>query len=94
MATRTGSAYGIRERLAPPTRFVKLEGDAVFCYAAAGTFADAERFVELIEVCYFDFSNRLLDMTRATTCRCDACKAIPTLGLKVRHAFRHVHGGA
>ena len=72
----------IRERLAPPMRFVKLEGDAVFCYAEAGAFADGERFVELIEVCYFDFSNRLLDMTRATTCRCDACKAIPTLGLK------------
>ena len=72
----------IRERLAPPMRFVKLEGDAVFCYADAGAFADGERFIELIEVCYFDFSNRLLDMTRATTCRCDACKAIPTLGLK------------
>ena len=72
----------IRERLAPPMRFVKLEGDAVFCYAEAGAFADGERFVELIEVCYFDFSNRLLDMTRATTCRCDACKAIPSLGLK------------
>ena len=72
----------IRERLAPPMRFVKLEGDAVFCYADAGAFADGERFVELIEVCYFDFSNGLLDMTRATTCRCDACKAIPTLGLK------------
>jgi hypothetical protein len=72
----------IRERLAPPMRFVKLEGDAVFCYADAGAFADGERFVELIEVCYFDFSNRLLDMTRATTCRCDACAAIGSLGLK------------
>jgi uncharacterized protein YndB with AHSA1/START domain len=72
----------IRERLAPPMRFVKLEGDAVFCYAEAGAFAEGERFVELIEVCYLDFSNRLLDMTRATTCRCDACKAIPSLGLK------------
>ncbi|MEO6196952.1 MAG: DUF2652 domain-containing protein [Dehalococcoidia bacterium] len=72
----------IRERLAPPMRFVKLEGDAVFCYAEAAAFQDGERLVELIEVCYFDFANRLLDMTRATTCRCDACKAIPTLGLK------------
>ena len=72
----------IRERLSPPMRFVKLEGDAVFCYAEAGAFADGERFVELIEVCYFDFSNRLLDMTRATTCRCDACAAIGSLGLK------------
>jgi len=54
----------IRERLSPPMRFVKLEGDAVFCYAEAAAFAYGERFVELIEVCYFDFSNRLLDMTR------------------------------
>jgi len=72
----------IRDRLAPPMRFVKLEGDAVFCYADAGAFKDGERLVELIEVCYFDFSNRLLDMTRGTTCRCDACAAIPSLGLK------------
>ncbi len=72
----------IRSRLAPPMKFVKLEGDAVFCYAAANAFKDGERFVELIEVCYFDFANRLQDMTRATTCKCDACKAIPSLGLK------------
>jgi hypothetical protein len=72
----------IRSRLAPPMKFVKLEGDAVFCYADANAFKDGERFVELIEVCYFDFANRLQDMTRATTCKCDACRAIPTLGLK------------
>jgi hypothetical protein len=72
----------IRERLVPPMRFLKLEGDAVFCYAAAETFREGERLVELIEACYFDFSNRLLDMTRATTCRCAACAAIPSLGLK------------
>ena len=72
----------IRSRLAPPMTFVKLEGDAIFCYAAENAFKDGERFVELIEVCYFDFANRLQDMTRATTCKCDACKAIPTLGLK------------
>jgi uncharacterized protein YndB with AHSA1/START domain len=72
----------IREKLAPPMGFVKLEGDAVFCYAEAQALRDGERFVELIEACYFDFSNRLQDMARATTCRCDACAAIPTLGLK------------
>jgi|SRR5438132_3097477 len=63
-------------------RFVKLEGDAVFCYADAETFREGERLVELIEACYFDFSNRLLDMARATTCRCNACAAIGSLGLK------------
>jgi uncharacterized protein YndB with AHSA1/START domain len=72
----------IRERLAPPMRFVKLEGDAVFCYADAESFEDGERLVELLEACYFDFSNRLLDMTRSTTCRCDACAAISSLDLK------------
>jgi hypothetical protein len=72
----------LRERLAPPMRFVKLEGDAVFCYSSAATFRDGERFVELIEACYFDFSNRLLDMARATTCRCNACASIGSLGLK------------
>src|SRR5947208_16940696 len=66
----------IRERLAPPMRFVKLEGDAVFCYGDGATFRDGERLIELIESCYFDFSNRLLDMTRAATCRCNACAAI------------------
>ena len=72
----------IRQRLAPPLRFVKLEGDAVFCYAEAGAFREGERLVELIEACYFDFSNRLLDMARATTCHCSACTAIGSLGLK------------
>ena len=72
----------IRERLVPPMRFVKLEGDAVFCYADGAAFADGERFVEMIEACYVDFSNRLLDMQRATTCRCNACSAIESLGLK------------
>ena len=72
----------IRERLAPPMRFVKLEGDAVFCYAEAQALQNGERFVELIEACYFGFANRLLDMARGTTCRCDACAAIPSLGLK------------
>lgn len=72
----------IRERLAPPMRFVKLEGDAVFCHADASTFDDGERLLELIETCYFDFSNRLLDMQRGTTCRCAACLSIGALDLK------------
>jgi Protein of unknown function (DUF2652) len=81
----------IRERLAPPMRFVKLEGDAVFSYADQSTFRDGERFIELIEACYFDFSNRLVDMTRSTTCPCNACAAIGSLGLKfIGHFGRYV----
>ncbi|MDP9237534.1 MAG: DUF2652 domain-containing protein [Chloroflexota bacterium] len=72
----------IRERLAPPLRFVKLEGDAVFCYADEAAFPDGERLVELIEACYFDFSNRQDNMVRGTTCRCNACASMGSLGLK------------
>ena len=72
----------IRERLSPPMRFVKREGDAVFCYANEASFEDGERLVELIERCYFDFSNRLLDMERGTTCRCAACASMGSLDLK------------
>jgi hypothetical protein len=74
----------VRERLVPPMKFVKLEGDAVFCYAEGAVFRDrdGERFIELIEVCYFDFSNRLLNMARNTTCPCSACAAIGALDLK------------
>ena len=72
----------VRQRLAPPMHFVKLEGDAVFCSADGRTFDDGERLVELIETCYFDFSNRLLDMKRETTCRCAACASIGMLDLK------------
>jgi hypothetical protein len=72
----------VRERLAPPMEFVQLEGDAVFCYADARVFRNGESFIELIEVCYFDFSNRLLNMARNTTCPCSACRAIGSLDLK------------
>jgi len=72
----------IRERLAPPLRFIKLEGDAVFCYADEAAFPDGERLVELLEACYFDFSNRLENMVRGTTCRCNACASMGSLGLK------------
>jgi uncharacterized protein YndB with AHSA1/START domain len=36
----------IRERLSPPMRFVKLEGDAVFCYADETSFEDGERLID------------------------------------------------
>jgi uncharacterized protein YndB with AHSA1/START domain len=72
-------------------KFVKLEGDAVFCYAHGTAFPDGERFIELIEMCYFEFSNRLLNMARNTTCPCAACAAIGYLDLKfVCHYGRFV----
>jgi len=72
----------LRKHLVPPMKFVKVEGDAVFCYADGAVFRDGERFLELVEVCYFEFSNRLLNMARNTTCPCAACAAIGSLDLK------------
>ncbi len=72
----------IRAALSPPMQFVKLEGDAVFCFAPQAAFPSGELLVELVESCYFDFTNRLLNMTRSTTCTCDACRAIGGLDLK------------
>src|SRR5438552_17676591 len=56
----------IRERLAPPLRLVKRDGDAVLCYANAETFRDGERHVELIEACRFDLSHGRLDRAAGT----------------------------
>lgn len=72
----------VRARLDPPMRFLKLEGDAVFCHADEAAFAHGERLLELIESCYLGFSDRLLDMERATTCPCAACASIGELDLK------------
>ena len=72
----------IRKCLVPPLRFVKLEGDAVFCHGDPTSIKDGERLVELLEVCYFEFSNLLFNMARSTTCRCAACASIDGLGLK------------
>ncbi len=72
----------IKNDLAPPLRFVKLEGDAILCCADGSKFADGERLLELLEVCYRDFSDRLFDMARAATCPCAACASMDSLDLK------------
>ncbi len=72
----------IRSVLNPPMQFVKLEGDAVFCFAPREAFPNGELLLELVESCYFDFSSRLLNMVRSTTCPCDACREIGSLDLK------------
>ncbi len=72
----------VRGALAPPTHFVKIEGDAVLCFAPHEAFPSGELLLELVESCYYDFANRLLNMVRSTTCTCDACLAIENLDLK------------
>ena len=60
----------------------KLEGDAVFAYAAESAFARGETLLEFMESIYVAFRDRQLAMRRKTTCTCAACQNIPTLDLK------------
>jgi uncharacterized protein YndB with AHSA1/START domain len=65
-----------------PIRFVKLEGDAVFCYIPAEDLSEGDRILDLIEACYFDFAGYLADMKSETTCPCAACANMHQLDLK------------
>jgi uncharacterized protein YndB with AHSA1/START domain len=60
----------------------KLEGDAVFAYAAGASIERGESLLELIEVTYVAFRDRRDVAYGRTTCTCRACQAIPTLDLK------------
>lgn len=70
----------------------KLEGDAVFCYDREGD-ADGSTLVAMVESCYFAFSRRVQTIDRQTTCRCNACRLIPTLNLKflIHHGQYALH---
>jgi hypothetical protein len=60
----------------------KLEGDAVFAYIPESKITRGETILELMESTYVTFRDKQLSMKRATTCTCNACRAIPTLDLK------------
>ena len=62
-------------------RMAKLEGDAVFSYAPAGTITGAD-LVTTVESCYFAFRRRLQTIDALSSCTCDACSRVPDLDLK------------
>jgi hypothetical protein len=77
--------------LTPVLTFVKLEGDAAFCYAPTERFSSPEYLLGLLETCYCAFEDRISDMRRNTTCTCTACASIGTLDLKfVAHRGSYV----
>jgi hypothetical protein len=67
--------------LRPAFKLAKLEGDAAFMWVPTDT-VDGPALQDLIERCYFAFQRRVRDITRASTCECNACSRIPGLGLK------------
>lgn len=60
----------------------KLEGDAVFAYAAEEKITRGETLLEFLEDIYTAFRDRQVSMRRATSCTCLACQNIPSLDLK------------
>jgi hypothetical protein len=67
------------EKFQPIMTISKLEGDAVFAYAAEKVFTRGETLIEFIESIYVAFRDKQISMKRATTCTCNACRNIPTL---------------
>ena len=72
----------IIKRFAPPLTIAKLEGDAVFAYAPQTQVPRGETLLELLELTYLAFRDRVESIRRRTTCDCNACRAIPGLDLK------------
>lgn len=74
---------GIVERIAPPFALSKLEGDAVFAFAADGDFdLRGQSVVDCLAACYASYRARVEEADRLMPCDCDACRAIGGLDLK------------
>jgi len=75
----------------------EVEGDAVFAYGQDDKLSRPETILEIIELTYGRFRQRLESMRMATTCECRACSAISTLDLKFishygEYALQEFHG--
>ena len=68
-------------------RGLLLRGRGVLSRTVSGSSSCSRR-------CYFDFSNRLLDMTRSTTCRCDSVCGDRLARPEVRQPLRQLRGRA
>lgn len=66
-----------------PLTVSSIEGDAVFMYGAMPDEVNGQTVLESVELLYCSFAGVLETMTLNTTCRCNACANINTLGLKI-----------
>jgi uncharacterized protein DUF2652 len=81
---------GIVERIAPPFVLSKLEGDAVFAFAAEGELGiRGHSVVDCLTACYEGYRARVDEARELMVCTCDACLGIRGLELK----FVLHHGG-
>ncbi len=79
---------GIIERLIPPFRLAKLEGDAVFAYATTDdALPRGGDVLSCMAACYAGFRSQLASARELWSCQCDACVRVGSLDLKfVLHA--------
>jgi hypothetical protein len=73
----------IIEQLSRLLTISKLEGDAVFAYVEENKLGEAKPLLELVDQAYLAFRDKALTLYRGATCPCRACRALPTLDLKV-----------
>lgn len=74
---------GIVGEIAPPFALSKLEGDAVFAFAADDDFELRGRsVVDCLAACYASYRARVEEADRLMPCDCDACRSIGDLELK------------
>lgn len=82
---------GIVATIAPPFTLAKLEGDAVFAFAAAESVPHGADLLDCVRACYAGFRERLGQAGEIWTCSCDACSRAATLELKfILHAGHYV----
>ena len=76
------------EAMRPAFAVNKIEGDAVFSFAA-GSGLTGRELLDVVDGTYAAFQRRLLSVHQATSCDCDACGMMPRLDLKlIAHSGR------
>jgi hypothetical protein len=74
---------GIVEKIAPPFTLSKLEGDAVFAFAADHEPPPRGReLLDCLNGCYAAYRARVDEARELMICDCDACRSIGELELK------------
>ena len=66
-----------------PLAVSSIEGDAVFMYGQAPDDMSGQAIIESVELLYGGFAGALERMVLNTTCTCNACVNIRSLGLKI-----------
>jgi hypothetical protein len=66
-----------------PLEVSSIEGDAVFMYGSMPEYTSGQTVLESVELLYCAFAQALETMVLNTSCQCNACANINTLGMKI-----------